>query len=316
MEFTFKNNDTIPALGLGTWKSEEGKVYEAVLSALKAGYKHIDCALIYGNEKEIGNAFAKAFEDGIVKREELFVTSKLWNNAHKKADVRPALQQTLNDLQLDYLDLYLMHWPVALKPDVMFPKSPDDFLSLEEAPLEETWAAMEEVQSDGLAKHIGVANFNESNLKTLMNKGKVVPEMNQIELHPCLAQEELVAFCKKNDILVTAYSPLGSKDRADQMKKDDEPNLFELDAVKEIANKHDKHPVEILLAWAINRGTITIPKSTDEAHIKSNLAAADIKLSDEEVKAIAQANKDYRFVDGSFWAMDGSPYSMEFMWGK
>ncbi len=246
MEFTFKNNDKIPAIGLGTWKAEEGEVYEAVLHALKAGYRHIDCALIYDNEKEIGRAFKKAFDEGILTREELFVTSKLWNNAHKKDDVRAGLEKTLEDLQLDYLDLYLMHWPVALKPDKMFPKSPDDFLSLEEAPLEQTWAMMENLKEEGLAKHIGVANFSIENLKLLMGNAKEAPEMNQVELHPCLPQQELVNFCSENDILVTAYSPLGSKDRASAMKKDDEPDLFELPAVQEVAKKHDKHPVEIL----------------------------------------------------------------------
>jgi len=316
MKFTFKNNDEIPALGLGTWKSEEGKVHDAIIDALKAGYKHIDCAPIYANEPEIGEAFTKAFKENIIQREALFVTSKLWNNAHKKADVKSALEKTLKDLKLDYLDLYLMHWPVALKPEIRYPKSDNDFLSLDEAPLEETWSAMEEMHAAGLVKHIGVANFNQKNLKKLINSGKIMPEMNQVELHPMLCQQELVNFCHANEILVTAYSPLGSKDRPSQIKKDNEPDLFELDVVKEIANKHDKHPVEILLAWAVNRRTITIPKSTNAAHIKANLKASAIELTAEEVDKIAQADEQYRFVDGRFWTMDDSPYSMEFLWGK
>jgi len=146
----------MPALGLGTWKSDPGEVYKAVREAIKMGYRHIDCAMIYQNEAEIGQAFSDAFKDGDVKREELWITSKLWNNAHIKDDVQPALENTLKDLQLDYLDLYLIHWPVALKPGVGFPSSEDDFLSLKEVPTAVTWSGMEECKKVGLAKHIGV----------------------------------------------------------------------------------------------------------------------------------------------------------------
>jgi len=312
---TFRNGDILPALGLGTWKSEPGEVYNAVLEAIKAGYRHIDCAYIYGNEKEIGNALKEAFDQGLCTRDEIFITSKLWNNAHLPEDVEAGIQQTLKDLQLDYLDLYLMHWPIAQKPESQFPKSGDDFLSAEVAPIEKTWTGMEKLVEKGLSKHIGVANFNIKNLERINKNASIKVEMNQVELHPHLVQEDLVSYCQEHDILVTAYSPLGSKDRASQMKKDDEPNLFELEAVKEIAGKYDKTPAQILIAFALNRGISVIPKSTNAGRIKQNLEAAEINLTEDEVNKISLTDTNYRFVDGSFWTQEGSPYTMEYLWG-
>jgi alcohol dehydrogenase (NADP+) len=314
-KLTFRNGDILPALGLGTWKSEPGEVYEAVLEAIKVGYRHIDCAYIYGNEKEIGEALQKAFQEGLCKREEIFITSKLWNNSHLADDVEPALRQTLKDLKLDYLDLYLMHWPVAQKPDSQFPQSGEDFLGKDRAPIETTWKAMEDLVDKGLTKHIGVANFNVRNLEKLQETAKVIPEMNQVELHPRLVQDELVHFCSKHNILMTAYSPLGSKDRASQMKKDDEPNLFELPIIKELAEKYHKTPAQILIAYGLNRGISVIPKSTNAGRIKQNLEADGINLTVEEIDLISQEDQNYRFVDGSFWTQEGSPYTMADLWG-
>ncbi|NBC56961.1 MAG: aldo/keto reductase, partial [Bacteroidetes bacterium] len=246
----FTNEDELDAIGLGTWKSAPGKVEDAVLSALKSGYKHIDCAAVYGNEAEIGKAFQKAINQKVISRENLWVTSKLWNTAHKAEDVIPALKQTLHDLQLDYLDLYLIHWPVAFRPDLHgFPESDDDFLSLQEVPVIETWQAMQEAKEQGLVKHLGVSNFSVTKLKDLMGKTDNPPEMNQVELHPFLHQDGLLEFCHSNDIHLTAYSPLGSGDRSTEMKADDEPSLLENAVVKAIAKQHNVTPAQILIAF-------------------------------------------------------------------
>ena len=312
----FKNNDEMPMLGLGTWKSAKGEVYKAVREAINIGYKHFDCAWIYENESEIGDALNDAIKNGDVKREELWITSKLWNNRHGKENVKTGIKDSLNSLNLDYLDLYLIHWSVALKPDVIFPQKPDDFYSLEEKPLTATWSGMEKCVEDGLAKHIGVSNFSVKKLKELITNSGIQPEMNQIELHPLLQQKKMLDFCKAKNIHLTAYSPLGSMDRIQDFKAADEPNLLENSVIKNIAENNKCMPAQVLIKWAIQRGTSVIPKSTNSERLKQNFEAQKINLSVNDMNKIAGLDKHYRFIKGGFWALEGSPYTLANLWDE
>ncbi|WP_339876713.1 aldo/keto reductase [uncultured Algoriphagus sp.] len=304
---SFKNGDQIPIIGLGTWKSKPGEVSQAVYWAIQAGYRHIDCAAVYQNETEVGEGIFKAISEGLVTREELFVTSKLWNNSHKKDQVLPALQKSLADLQLDYVDLYLIHWPIALKAEVGFPKSREDFYTYDEVSIGETWKAMQELKEKGLAKHIGVSNFNQNKLNELFEVGGQKPEMNQVEMQPYLPQESLVQFCLEHGILMTAYSPLGSPDsRAEKHAND--PKLLVDPVVKEIADKHKVGPGQILIAWSIARDIAVIPKSVHQERIIRNLASANILLDDHDMMELRDIGISHRFIDGSFFTGDNSPY--------
>lgn len=305
----FTNGDQLPAIGLGTWKSSNEAVENAVKYAIENGYRHIDCAAFYGNEPAVGRALNAVFSEGKIKREEVWITSKLWNNAHKKEDVIPALKQTLANLQLDYLDLFLIHWPVAFKPEVeAHPKSDEEFLSLDEAPIIDTWNAMLHAKKEGLIKHAGVSNFSIEKLEALAEQTDESPEMLQVEMHPYLPQLELMTYCKDQGIHMTAYSPLGSGDRIAAMKADDEPSLLNNETIVSIAEKHDCNSGQVLIKWAEKRGTAVIPKSTNPEHIKGNLASAELTLDDDDMNAIANIETDYRYVDGEFFVTPGNTY--------
>ncbi len=303
----------MPLLGLGTWKSAPGEVGEAVSVALALGYRHLDCAAIYGNEEEIGVALRRAFDEGVVSRDDLWITSKLWCNRHREEEVELGIRASIEALGVEYLDLYLVHWPVAICFDVVRPKGPEEFLSLDEVPLEETWAGMTAALELGLTRHIGVSNYNLERLRA--HAGFASPaEVNQVELHPYLQQRSLVEGAREHGVLTTAFSPLGSMDRPEIMKGDDEPLLMEDKVVRAIARELGASPAQVLIAWAIQRGTAVIPKSVRPSRLAENLAAANLSLTDEQMKRMAALERPFRYVTGTFWERAGGPYPASELW--
>lgn len=220
----------------------------------------------------------------------------------------PALKESLRDLKLEYLDLYLIHWPVAFKPESLSPKNDGEYLSLEEAPIIETWNMFLEAKKQGLVKHIGVSNFSIPKLKDLISKTKEIPELNQVELHPYLQQNELIEFCKSHNIHLTGYSPLGSGDRPEVLKASNEPSLLENPVIKEIAEKHEASPGQVLIKWHLDRGNAVIPKSTNSGRIQENFKSTQVNLDEEDLKKISSLDKKFRYITGEFFVTPGNPY--------
>jgi len=281
----FYNGNEIPSFGLGTWKSKPGEVTQAVKDAIDIGYRHIDCAHVYGNEKEVGEALKSKISEGIVRREDLFVTSKLWCTYHTSELVEHAVKQSLDNLGLEYLDLYLIHWPIAYKEgDDLFPKNLDGGPLLSDTDYLDTWKGMEGILKKGLVKNIGVSNFNSQQIERLLKNGTVKPVTNQIECHPYLNQKKLSEFCKAKNIVITAYSPLGSPDRP--WAKPDDPKLLDDAKLLRLAEKYNKTPAQLLIRYQLDRGHVVIPKSVTASRIAQNADIFDFKLSPEDIAYI------------------------------
>ncbi|KFM72168.1 Aldo-keto reductase family 1 member B10, partial [Stegodyphus mimosarum] len=306
------NGKEVPIIGLGTWKSKPGQVLEAVKIAIDIGYRHVDCALAYQNENEVGQAIKEKIADKTIKREDIFVTSKLWNTYHRREKVLECCQKSLKALDLEYLDLYLIHWPLAYKEgNELFPKNEKGEMLTSDIDYIETWKGMEECYEKGLVRSIGLSNFNSEQIKRVLDICKVKPVMLQVECHPYLNQNKLIDFCKKHDIAVTAYSPLGSPDRP--WVKPDEPSLLEDPRIKQIAEKHKKTPAQILLRFNVQRGVIVIPKSVTEERIRNNFEIFDFELTSEEMATINDFKEKYRYCHLNWLKNDPNyPFHLEF----
>ncbi|XP_068623887.1 aldo-keto reductase AKR2E4-like [Battus philenor] len=290
------DGNKIPIIALGTHGTSDdlARVRQVIYWAIEVGYRHFDTAESYGNEGAIGEAIAKTIKDGLVKREELFITTKLWNNHHKRSSVIPALEHSLKRLGLNYVDLYLIHSPVAQKDDNTF----DDIDYLE------TWQGMEDAKKLGLTKSIGVSNFKMEQINRLLNNSETKPAINQVEVNPTFTQEPLVSYCQSVGIEVMAYTPFGYMVSRD-VENTPPPKFNDPDLIK-IAKKYGKTTSQVVLRYLVDRGTIPIPKSTNKDRLIKNIDIFDFSLSKEEVDFINKFNKDFRVVDIVEWR--GSPY--------
>ncbi|XP_062124818.1 aldo-keto reductase family 1 member B1-like [Drosophila sulfurigaster albostrigata] len=301
---TLNSGHKMPIIGLGTWNASDQEVEASIDAALEVGYRHIDTAPVYRNEKAIGRVLKRWLDAGKVKREELFIVTKLPTFANRASDVEATIKKSLADLQLDYVDIYLIHSPVSsvanadgsLKLDADGLMVPDL-----EADITTTWTAMEKLVPSGLAKSVGVSNFDQEQLERVLKVAKIPPATNQIEHHVYLQQRDLVNFCKAKGIVVTAYSPLGSNGRnkvyASAGINRELPNLFDIPEVKEIAAAHGKTPAQVLLRWIVDNGIVIIPKSLNRERLKQNLNVFDFKLTTEEVAKLSALDQNFRICD-------------------
>jgi D-xylose reductase len=297
----------MPAVGFGTWKKSTAETARVVTDALEIGYRLIDSAADYGNEVETGKGIATSVAAGHCTREDLWVTSKLWNTYHRKEHVRPACEKTLKDLGLDYLDLYLVHFPIAMRyvdfddrypPGWIFdPQAAAPKIEFDSVPLAETWRAMEALVTAGMVRQIGISNFNSALLTDLMAYSSIKPAVLQIESHPLLAQEALIRLATQYGIAITAFSPLGAQSYISLGSASDADSALTAAAVVEAAERTRKTPAQVVLRWGVQRGTAIIPSSTSPDRLRENIDLFDFELNDDEMTAISALDQKHRFND-------------------
>jgi len=296
-------NGNMPEIGYGCWKLGKEKAAEVVEKVLSLGYRHIDSACDYGNEVQVGDGIKQAINKGICKREDIFVTSKLWNTYHAPEHVLQACQKTLSDLKLDYLDMYLIHFPISLKfvpfekryPPEWFhdPEAEDKKMEFASVPVIDTWRAMEKLVEMGLVKNIGVSNWNCQGLRDLLAFAKIKPSCLQIELHPYLQQRKLVQYAQSQGLVVTGFSPMGN---GVSYWREDFSCLKE-ETIKKIAAAKNVSPAQVILRWGVQQGWSVIPKSENFDRIAQNLDIFGFQLTSKEVGEINNLERNLRFND-------------------
>ncbi|OMO74426.1 Aldo/keto reductase [Corchorus capsularis] len=307
MAITLSSGFKMPIIGLGVWRMQRADIRDLIINSIKLGYRHFDCAADYKNEFEVGQALSEAIDTGLVKREELFITTKLWNTDH--GHVLEACKNSLKKLQLDYLDLYLVHFPVATKHTGIgvngSPMDEDGVLDIDTTiSLETTWRAMEDLVSKGLVRSIGISNYDVFLTRDCLAYAKVKPAVNQIETHPYFQRESLVKFCHKHGICVTAHTPLGgaeaNKQRFGSVSCLDDPIL------QGIADKYDRSVAQIVLRWGIERNTAVIPKTSKFERLKENFQVLEFELDKEDMDLIKTVDRKYRTnqVSAKSWGID------------
>ena len=304
---TLQSGDKMPVVGFGFWKVAGDQTAEITYQAIKSGYRCIDEACDYGNEKQCGEGLKRAIDEGIVKREDLFITSKLWNTYHRKEHVKDACKRSLSDLGVEQLDLYLIHFPIALKFVPFEKRYPPEWVHDTDAPvkcmeednvsIEETWTAMEELVKEGLVKNIGFSNFNCSLIREVLNFCTIKPAVLQVELHPYNTQEKLIRYCKEKGIAVTGFSNFGASSYVEIGMAAAEDCVLNDEGVKAIGAKHGKTAGQVALRWSTQRGYAIIPKTSKVERMAENRNLFDFTLSDEEMAQISGLNKNRRFND-------------------
>ncbi|XP_052013680.1 aldo-keto reductase family 1 member C13-like [Apodemus sylvaticus] len=308
----------IPALGFGTYKPNEvpkSKSLEAACLALEAGYRHIDTAYAYQVEEEIGQAIQSKIKAGVVKREDLFITTKLWCGCLRPELVKPALETSLKNLQLDYVDLYIIHYPVPIKPgDNESPSDEKGKFQLDTVDFCDTWEMLEKCKDSGLVKSIGVSNFNHRQLERILNKPglKYKPVCNQVECHLYLNQSKLLDYCKSKDIVLVAYSALGTQ-RYKEWVDQNSPVLLNDPVLCDVAKKNKRSPALIALRYLVQRGVVPLAQSFKENEMRENLQVFGFQLSPEDMKTLDGLNKNFRYLPAEFFVGHPEyPFSEEY----
>jgi D-xylose reductase len=294
----------MPAIGFGTWKIPNAQAPETIYNAIKAGYRLFDGAADYGNEKECGEGIRRAIKEGIVTREEIWITSKIWNSFHKREHLLEVAKYQLELWGIEYFDLLLVHFPCTLEHVPIKERFPPGWHGADGEchpvrgiPYSETWGAMEELVDAGLAKNIGVSNVAGALLTDVLSYAKYAPQVNQVEIHPYLTQESLIQLCKHNGIAITAYCSFGPASWAELNMHGHVDSLFENGTIQAIAKESGKTEAQVLLRWALQQGLAVIPKSNDATRLAQNFQVSEITLSEEQMKRISALNVNYRMND-------------------